>query len=48
MQHNFSWIAHQFDVGHLVKSVVKKLTKATTKKDMEVLRRWIPSVANHL
>ena len=48
MRDSFDGIAHQFDIWHFVKSVVKKLTKATTKQEMEILRKWIPSIANHL
>ena len=48
MRREFSSISHQFDVWHFVKSVVKKLTKATKKKEMAILRKWIPSIANHL
>ena len=48
MRREFSSISHQFDVWHFVKSVVKKLTKATRKKEMAILRKWIPSIANHL
>eukprot|EP00117_Sycon_ciliatum_P028589 scpid64076/ scgid22943/ len=29
-------------------SISKKLTRATTTKDMEMLRKWIPAIANHL
>ena len=48
MRDDFGHIAHQFDVWHFAKSIVKKLTKATTKKEMEMLRNWIPSISNHL
>ena len=41
-------IEHQYDVWHFVKSVIKRLHKVTKKKDMQELRAWIPSIANHL
>ena len=36
MQHDFDWIVHQFDIWHFVKSIVEKLTKATTKRRRKV------------
>ena len=40
--------SHQFDVWHLSKSIVKKLTKKSQIKGNEVLKPWILSVSNHL
>ena len=41
-------IDHQFDVWHVSKSVVKKLSQKGKGKRCEDLRPWIRSVANHL
>ena len=48
--HKKDWpnVDHQFDVWHFVKSVVKKLHKKCKKKEFDNLRKWIPSIANHL
>ena len=40
--------SHQFDVWHLSKSIVKKLTKKSQIKGNEELKPWIRSVSNHL
>ncbi|XP_028519514.1 uncharacterized protein LOC114576651, partial [Exaiptasia diaphana] len=45
---NYQSIKHQYDVWHLAKWVVKKLTKkAKTKANLE-LKPWIRSISNHL
>ena len=41
-------IVHQYDVWHVSKSVVKKLTKKAKMKSNEELTPWIKSVSNHL
>ena len=40
--------AHQFDVWHISKSIVKKLTQKAKGKRCEDLRLWIRCIANHL
>ena len=41
-------ISHQFDVWHLSKSVIKKLTKVGIKKGHSAILPWIQSISNHL
>ena len=48
MKKEWPTVDHQFDVWHFVKSVAKKLHKACQKKEFENLRKWIPSIANHM
>ena len=48
MKKDWPNVDHQFDVWHFVKSVVKKLHKKCKKKEFDNLRKWIPSIANHL
>ena len=48
MKRNFPEIDHQFDVWHLAKSITKKLTEKSKKKDCGELSPWIKSVSNHL
>ena len=40
-------IKHQYDVWHLAKWVVKKLTKKANKKDCADLMHWIQSISSH-
>ena len=40
-------ITHQFDVWHVSKSIKKKLTKNSNKKECSALSPWIGSVINH-
>ena len=40
--------AHQFDIWHVSKSVVKKLAQKAKGKQCEDLRPWIRCIANHL
>ena len=42
------WINHQYDVWHLSKWVVKKLTSKAQQKGCEELMPWIQSISNHL
>ena len=39
---------YQNDVWHVVKSVLKKLRKATAKKECALLNKWTRSICNHL
>ena len=48
MKRNFPEIDHQFDVWYLAKSITKKLTEKSKKKDCGELSPWIKSVSNHL
>ena len=48
MKNKYSYIEHQYDVWHLAKSVVKKLTKKGKQKHCEQLLPWIQSISNHL
>jgi len=48
MKRNFPEIDHQFDVWHLAKSITKKLTEKSKKKDCGDLSPWIKSISNHL
>ena len=41
-------INHQYDVWHLSKWVVKKLTSKAQQKGCEELMPWIQSISNHL
>ena len=48
MKRNFPEIDHQFDVWHLTKTITKKLTEKSKKKDCGDLSPWIKSISNHL
>ena len=48
MKQEYLFIEHQFDVWHLAKSVVKKLTQKGKQKHSEQLLPWIQSISNHL
>ena len=41
-------IDHQFDIWHVCKSLMKKLTKAGKQKECEDLLPWVKSICNHL
>ena len=41
-------VNHQYDVWHLSKWVVKKLTSKARQKGCEELMPWIQSISNHL
>ena len=45
---DFPHINHQYDVWHLLKWVVKKLTNKAKQKGCEELSPWIQSISNHL
>ena len=47
MKNDYCFIDHQYDVWHLAKSVVKKLTQKGKQKHCEQLP-WIQSISNHL
>lgn len=44
----FKHIIHQFDPWHIGKGILKKMIKASKKKDSKLLARWAPAVVNHL
>ncbi|XP_057308714.1 uncharacterized protein LOC130646995 [Hydractinia symbiolongicarpus] len=44
----FKHIIHQFDPWHIGKGILKKMIKASKKKDFQLLARWAPAVVNHL
>ena len=46
MRLEYADIIHQFDVWHVVKSVVKKLTSLAKQKSNEALSVWIQSISN--
>ena len=48
MKKDFPHINHQYDVWHLSKWVVKKLTNKAKQKGCEELAPWIQSTSNHL
>ncbi|XP_041443251.1 uncharacterized protein LOC121401647 [Xenopus laevis] len=48
MKTKFKNINHQFDVWHICKSLVKKLTAASKKKNCKDLATWIGPITNHL
>ena len=48
MKRNFPEIDHQVDVWHLAKSITKKLTEKSKKKDCGDLSPGIKSISNHL
>ena len=48
MNKKYTHIKHQFDVWHLAKSVVKKLTQKALVKENRDLLPWVPSVSRHL
>ena len=37
-------ISHQFDIWHVCKNVLKKLSKAAKKKSTHILNKWIKSI----
>ena len=48
MDKNHQDTIHQYDVWHLSKWIIKKLTKKAQVKSCEELKPWIRSVSNHL
>ena len=48
MQNQFSDIAHQFDLWHLIKAVLKKLWAKARTAACKDLAKWIQIIANHL
>ena len=48
MSKDYPHITHQYDVWHLSKWVVKKLTNKAKQKGCEELAPWIQSISNHL
>ena len=48
MSKHYPQISHQYDVWHLSKWVVKKLTNKAKQKGCEELAPWIQSISNHL
>ena len=48
MSRDYPHISHQYDVWHLSKWVVKKLTNKAKQKGCEQLAPWIQSISNHL
>ena len=48
MAKDFLHIKHQYDVWHLSKWVVKKLTNKAKQKGCEQLAPWMQSISNHL
>ena len=48
MAKDYPHIKHQYDVWHLSKWVVKKLTNKAKQKGCEELAPWIQSISNHL
>ena len=48
MKKDFPHINHQYDVWHLSKWVVKKLTNKAKQKGCEELAPWIQFISNHL
>lgn len=48
MKNNFPEVDHQYDVWHLSKSITKKLTEKSKKKECGELAPWIKSISNHL
>lgn len=48
MKKDYPIVDHEFDVWHLSKNLIKKLTKLSKKKGHEGLVPWIRHVSNHL
>ena len=48
MKRELPHIWHQFDVWHMAKGLLKKLTAKCTKTKCEELGPWIRSICNHL
>ena len=48
LKKKFEKIDHQFDIWHVSKNIVKKLTKIAKQKNCGELYNWIQSIANHL
>eukprot|EP00057_Strongylocentrotus_purpuratus_P007988 XP_011662462.1 PREDICTED: uncharacterized protein LOC105437502 [Strongylocentrotus purpuratus] len=48
VREEYARIDHQFDIWHMTKSVVKKLTAKSKQKENEGLGPWIRAVTNHL
>jgi len=41
-------VTHFFDIWHIVKSVTKKMIKASKEKGCEIISHWIKAVRNHI
>ena len=37
-------ISHQFDIWHVCKNILKKLSKTAKKKSTNILNKWIKSI----
>ena len=48
MKKDHADINHQFDIWHLVKSILKKIMAKSKTKTCEALGLWIRSIANHM
>lgn len=48
MKKDYPQIKHQFDLWHLVKSIIKKLWAKAKLKDCSDLGTWVQSISNHL
>lgn len=48
MKTKFNGITHQYDVWHVAKGIVKKLTEKAKAKKRSDLSPWIQSISNHL
>ena len=47
MKKDYKYICHQYDIWHLVKSIMKKLMAKAKVKKCEGLQPWIKSISNH-
>ena len=48
LREDYENMDHQFDVWHLSKSIVKRLTTKAKAKDCQDLTPWIKAVSNHI
>ena len=47
MREKYAHISHEYDVWHVAKNIVKKITEKAKSKKHEALLPWIRSISNH-
>ena len=48
LRESFENVAHYYDIWHVARTIIKKLTKAAQEKDCEIIKGWMTSIRNHL
>ena len=48
LRESFENVAHYYDIWHVARTIIKKLTKAAQEKDCERIKEWTTSIRNHL